>query len=217
MPKIIQSGGFLVNKIWKLSKKALINLDVLLTNDVFPELITKANLPILDEFERKISGRGTVRTWKKLTIIILNDDMGDIIKTVKSLEDTGLLIDGATETAEHETKKQEGGALPVLIAPMAASLIAPMAISLIKPVASSLVEGTFGKGVSEIKEYGLLSLLAAPELLNVSFEKYLRGLEKVSWCLIIWIKILLHPLTNIEITKYFNYEARFNDVYSRNN
>ena len=114
-------------------------------------------------------------------------------------------------------KKQEGGALPVLIAPMAASLIAPMAISLIQPVESSLVEDTFGKGVTEIKEYGLLSLLAAPVLLNVSFEKYLRGLEKVSRCIIIWIKILLHPLTDIEITKYFNYEARFNDVYSRNN
>ena len=27
----------------------------------------------------------------------------------------------------------------------------------------------------------------------------------------------LCPLSNIEMTKYFNYEPRFNDVFSRNN
>ena len=27
----------------------------------------------------------------------------------------------------------------------------------------------------------------------------------------------LHPLSNIEITQYFNYEPRFNGVYSRDN
>ena len=31
--------------------------------------------------------------------------MHDIIKIVESLETTGLLINGATETVEHETKK----------------------------------------------------------------------------------------------------------------
>ena len=35
----------------------------------------------------------------------------------------------------------------------------------------------------------------------------------------IWIKILvlLHPVSNIKITKYFSYEPRFNGVFSRNN
>ena len=35
----------------------------------------------------------------------------------------------------------------------------------------------------------------------------------------IWIKFLvpLHPLNNIEITYYFNYEPKFNDIFSRNN
>ena len=28
---------------------------------------------------------------------------------------------------------------------------------------------------------------------------------------------MLHPLSNIEITKYFNYEPRFNGAFSRNN
>ena len=34
--------------------------------------------------------------------------MDDIINIVKSLEKSGLLIDGATETVKHEIKKQEG-------------------------------------------------------------------------------------------------------------
>ena len=28
--------------------------------------------------------------------------------------------------------------------------------------------------------------------------------------------VLLHPLSNIKITKYFNYEPRFNGIFSRN-
>ena len=31
------------------------------------------------------------------------------------------------------------------------------------------------------------------------------------------ILVLLHPLNNIEITNYFKYEPRFNEVFSRNN
>ena len=33
--------------------------------------------------------------------------MNDIIKIIKSLEDSGVLIDGVTETVKHEIKKQE--------------------------------------------------------------------------------------------------------------
>ena len=43
-------------------------------------------------------------------------------------------------------KKQEGGFLPAMMAPMAASLIAPMAFSLIQPIASSFINSITGKG-----------------------------------------------------------------------
>ena len=33
--------------------------------------------------------------------------MNDVIKIVKSLKDSGLLIDGVTGTVKHEIKKQE--------------------------------------------------------------------------------------------------------------
>ena len=32
--------------------------------------------------------------------------MNDIIKTIKSLEDSGVLIDGVTETVKHQKKKK---------------------------------------------------------------------------------------------------------------
>ena len=38
---------------------------------------------------------------------ISNENMSDIIKIIKSLEDSGVLIDGVTETVKHEIKKKE--------------------------------------------------------------------------------------------------------------
>ena len=46
--------------------------------------------------------------------------MNNIIKTIKTLEDSDVLIDGLTETVKHEIKHQEGvfpGALLALLSP----------------------------------------------------------------------------------------------------
>ena len=43
------------------------------------------------------------------TLRISNDEIEDIIKIVKSLEDSGLLLKGVTETVQNEVKKQKGG------------------------------------------------------------------------------------------------------------
>ena len=40
-------------------------------------------------------------------MFISNEDMNDIIKIIKSLEDLGVLIDGVTETAKHEIKNKK--------------------------------------------------------------------------------------------------------------
>ena len=42
----------------------------------------------------------------KRIYVISNEDMNDIIKIVKSLEDSCVLIDGVTETVRHEIKKK---------------------------------------------------------------------------------------------------------------
>ena len=58
--------------------------------------------------------------------------MNDIIKTIKSLEDSEALIDGVTETVKHEIKKQESGFLGALLPPLAAQLVQPVIFSVVK-------------------------------------------------------------------------------------
>ena len=56
----------------------------------------------INKFERRISGEGTiatsgvgiVRVGKRLAFFMSNEDMNDIIKIIKSLEDLGVLIGG---------------------------------------------------------------------------------------------------------------------------
>ena len=57
------------------------------------------------------------------TLIISNDEMEDIIKIVKSLEDSGLLLKGVTETVQNEVKEQKGGFLSMLLGTLGASLL----------------------------------------------------------------------------------------------
>ena len=56
------------------------------------------------------------------TLIISNDDMQDLLKIVKSLEDSGILLHGITETVKDEVKEQKRGFLSMLLATLGASL-----------------------------------------------------------------------------------------------
>ena len=53
---------------------------------------------------KKILGFGNYTT-----LIISNDDMKDLLKIVKSLEDSGILLDGITKAVKNEVKEQKGG------------------------------------------------------------------------------------------------------------
>ena len=53
--KIIKSGGFLGNMIGNLGKKSLIDLGVSLAKFFLPESATKAALPVIGKFERRLS------------------------------------------------------------------------------------------------------------------------------------------------------------------
>ena len=55
---------------------------------------------------KKKSGKGAVRAGKGFTFFILNKDMNDIIKILKPLEDSSVLIDGVTEKVKFEIKKR---------------------------------------------------------------------------------------------------------------
>ena len=56
-------------------------------------------------------------------MIISNDEIGDFIKIAKSLEDSGLLPKGVTETIQNEVKEQKGGFLSMLLGTLGASLL----------------------------------------------------------------------------------------------
>ena len=64
-------------------------------------------------------GSGNVTTL----IISNNDEIEDIIKMVKSLEDSGLLLEGVTETVQNKVKEQKGGFLSMLFGTLGASLL----------------------------------------------------------------------------------------------
>ena len=49
--------------------------------------------------------------------------MDDLIKIVKSLEDSGLLLKGVTESVQNEVKEQRGGFLSILLGTLDASLL----------------------------------------------------------------------------------------------
>ena len=57
------------------------------------------------------------------TLIISNDDIQDLLKIVKSLEDSGILLDGITETVKNEVREQKGGFFSMLLGTLGASLL----------------------------------------------------------------------------------------------
>ena len=62
--------------------------------------------------------------------------MDDILKIVQSLEDSGVLLKGVSETIQHEAKEQRGGFLSMLLGILGASLFGDI-----------LSKGLSGKGV----------------------------------------------------------------------
>ena len=137
--KIIQSGESFGSWLANLGKKALINAAIPLAKDILLGLVSNLASNARNKIERKLSGKVTVRAGKGFSLFISNEDMNGIIKIIKPLEYSNLLIDGITETAKHEINKQEVGFNPALLAPLAASLV--------QPVISSVVKGISGRGV----------------------------------------------------------------------
>ena len=71
----------------------------------------------MEVLKKKMLGSGMT------TLIISNDEMDDILKIVKSLANSGLLLKGVSETIQHEAKEQRGGFLSMLLGTLGASLL----------------------------------------------------------------------------------------------
>ena len=56
-------------------------------------------------------------------LIISDEEIKDIMKMFKSLEESELLIKGISETIKNEAKEQKGGILPMILVTLAASIL----------------------------------------------------------------------------------------------
>ena len=101
--------------------------------------------------------------------------MNDIIKIIKSLEHSGVLIDGVTEKVKNEMKKEEGGFLGAVLAPLAASLVQPMIFSAIKGISGKKVRRA-GRGYMNNKFLFPIHPLRYIEINKyINYEPWLNG------------------------------------------
>ena len=107
LSKMIQSGGFLGKLLGPLLKTGLPLMKSVITplakSVLIPLGLTSAASAADAGIYKKILGSGN-----NTTLIISNKDMDDLIKIVKSLEDSGLLLKGITESVQNEIKEQKG-------------------------------------------------------------------------------------------------------------
>ena len=137
----------------------------------------------MEVLKKKMLGSGAT------SLIISNDEMDDILKIVKSLEDSGVLLKGVSETIQNEAKEQRGGFLSMLLGTLGASLLGDI-----------LSKGLSGKGV----------IRAGEGKIRAGYGSKRPSLKK-------FLTLPPHSLTNFEIQEYYQNEPRFNGVFSRDN
>ena len=133
---MIQSGGFLGRLLGPLLKTGLPlmkNAIKPLTKSVLiPIGLTAAPSATDAGMHTKILGSdhcpSDSSSHNNTILLTSNDEMKDIIKIVKSLENSGPLFKGVSETIQNETKKQRGEFLSMLLGTLGASLLGDILI-----------------------------------------------------------------------------------------
>ena len=114
LSKIIQSGGFLgrlLDPLLKTGLPLIKNLIKPLAKSVLIPLGLNAAASAADAgIHKKFLGSGHDNN-NTTTLIISNKEIEDIIKILKSLKDSGLLLNRITETVQNEVKEQKGSFL----------------------------------------------------------------------------------------------------------
>ena len=114
--KIIQSGGFLGKLLSKLVGPLMKVALPLAKNVLTPLRLTTAMSANDGSIQKKIHGAGA-------KLIIEQEDMNDITKIIKALENSGILLKGVSKTIKNKTKEQRGGFLSMLPGTLGASLL----------------------------------------------------------------------------------------------
>ena len=108
---------------------------------------------------------GTANT----ALVISNEKINDIMKIVKWLEESGLLIKGVIKTIKNEAKEQKGEFLGILLGTLGASLPDSLLTSK-RVIATNQGRGT----IRAVKVHLQLPLLEQVRIFNVdsSFNKF---------------------------------------------
>ena len=115
--KIIHPGGFLGSLLSKLAGP-LMKVAVPLAKNILVPLGITAVASAIDAGIKKKMVLG-----KSQSSIISNREVNDIIKIVKALEDSNILLKGVTESIKKETKEQKGGFLGTLVGTLGSILL----------------------------------------------------------------------------------------------
>ena len=119
--KIGQSGGFLSRLLGPLLTTGLplmkSVLKPLAKNVLIPLGLTAAASATDAAIHKKSFGSATHPSdlAKQTTLIISNEKINGIMKIVKSLEESGLLIKGASQTIKNEAKEEKGRFFSMLL------------------------------------------------------------------------------------------------------
>ena len=95
---------------------------LLAKNVLAPLGLTAAMFAIDGSIQKKIHGAGATKS-AGVKLIIEQEDMNDIIKIIKALENSGILLKGVSKAIKNETKEQKGGFLSMLLGTLGASLL----------------------------------------------------------------------------------------------
>ena len=165
--KLKQSGGFLGKLLSKLAGPLMKVAFQLAKNVLAPLGLTAAMSATDGSIQKKIHGSG-------VKLIIEQEDMKDIMKIIKTLENSGILLKGLSKTIKNETKEQRGGSSSMLLGTLGASLL------------GNLLTG--GKGImragdgivragsrSKKKKKNLNSLLPFHPLTNIQISEYYKN------------------------------------------
>ena len=86
-------------------------------SDLVPLILTAAASATDAAIHQKMFGFGLT------TLIISNEEINDLWKIIKSLEESDLLIEGVSETIKNEAIEQKGQFLGMLLGTLSASLL----------------------------------------------------------------------------------------------
>ena len=168
---MIQSKGFLgrfLGPFLKTGLPLIKNVIKPLGKSALIPLGLTATAPAADAgIHKEILGS---RNNNTTTLIITNDEMEDIIKIVKSLEYSGLLLKGVSETLQNEAKKQKGGFLSMLLGTLGVSL-------LVNILAGKGINRA-GEGVVSVLKNGFL--MPPRPLTNFEIQKYYQNKPKLN-------------------------------------